>query len=197
MPIDWTPEAITAAATSTLALLTLVLALGTLFLWLATRGLVRESKNTACRQLRAYIAIDSAILESSLSAGKMVTVTIGVKNFGQTPAYKCSGSVNCAILDFEGDKPQDLPDDLDTEFIGVIQPGACLEKSRIRPAISAEEVSGLNAGTKAIWLFGQYTYAVAFDMPLRTTKFRYFLTAHIPGKISSHFGLSRYGNDAD
>jgi hypothetical protein len=53
--IDWTPEAVTAAGTTALAFLTLVLAVGTFFLWLATRRLVRGSEKTARAQLRAYV----------------------------------------------------------------------------------------------------------------------------------------------
>ena len=53
--INWTAEAVTAAATIALAFLTLVLALGTIFLWWATKRLVQGSEQTAVRQLRAYV----------------------------------------------------------------------------------------------------------------------------------------------
>lgn len=158
---------------------------------------VASMEATAERQLRAYIAIESAFLDGIPKAGETITVSISVKNYGKTPAYKCVASVNCAILDFDGDKAADIfPDDLDAEFVGVIHPGAVLTKSRIRPSISGDEARGLLTRKKALWLFGKFTYAVVFDMPLRETKFRYLLTADIPGRIRCNFGRSQYGNDA-
>jgi hypothetical protein len=59
--INWTPEAVTAAATVVLAILTLTLALGTFGLWLATRRLVRGAEDTAERQLRAYVLFASLL----------------------------------------------------------------------------------------------------------------------------------------
>ena len=53
--IEWTPEAVTAAATVVLAFLTFILAFGSVCLWLATRRLVRGAEDTAERQLRAYV----------------------------------------------------------------------------------------------------------------------------------------------
>jgi hypothetical protein len=181
-----------------LVAVTLLLFIATLALYYATRKLVKGAEDTARSQLRAYIGINSAVLETELRQGRPMKVTVEIKNFGQTPAYKCVGSINCAALEFEGDVPMDLRGDLDPEYIGVIHGGAVLLKSRIKPDISMEEVTNIMSGKKALWLFGQFTYTTAFDMPQRTTKFRYFLAPSVGlARIGKDFGLSQHGNDAD
>src|SRR5205823_3382553 len=42
-----------------IAAFTVILALSTIFLWVATRDLVKDARNTAERELRAYIAVGS------------------------------------------------------------------------------------------------------------------------------------------
>jgi hypothetical protein len=94
--IDWNPEAITAASTVALAFLTLILAIGTLFLWLVTRRLVIGTEETAKRQLRAYIHVaDAAILHTN--SEWPTNVRIQFKNYGQTPAYRVSNRCKCAL----------------------------------------------------------------------------------------------------
>lgn len=84
----WTPEDVTAAGTVALAFLTLVLALGTFFLWLATRRLVKDSKKTAERQLRAYVFIEEGSIV--LNQFGFWNIQITFRNFGKTPAYRHS-----------------------------------------------------------------------------------------------------------
>lgn len=85
LSIDWTPEAVTAAATAILAFLTLILGAGTLGLWLSTRRLVKDGRNTAERQLRAYPGVVGAGIE--IHAGK-ISIAVSVVNTSATPAYK-------------------------------------------------------------------------------------------------------------
>lgn len=82
--IDWTPEAVTAAGTIALAFLTLVLAVGTLFLWLATRHLVRGTEKTAGQQLRAYLSIE---VKRHGAHNLTPQFNLFSKNCGRTPAY--------------------------------------------------------------------------------------------------------------
>jgi hypothetical protein len=96
--IDWTAEAVTAAGTVVLAVMTFVLAFGTLFLWLATRRLVRGSEKTAERQLRAYMGFDQTF--RSTPHGIAPRFTIHFKNCGQTPAYGAVTWVEVAIKEF-------------------------------------------------------------------------------------------------
>jgi hypothetical protein len=72
--LSWSAETVN-------TVLTAVLALGTLFLWAATKRLVRGSEQTAQRQLCAYIFPDNVV---AASTGR---ITASFKNCGQTPAY--------------------------------------------------------------------------------------------------------------
>jgi hypothetical protein len=85
LSIDWTPETVTAAGTVALAFLTLVLAAGTFFLWLATRSLVKGAEDTARKQLRAYIGVEPGgiirLQGSDLLRGHYI-----IRNVGGIPA---------------------------------------------------------------------------------------------------------------
>ncbi len=67
---------------------TIILAFATIFLWAATRDLVKDGRETAKRQLRAYIGVHKmkATIESIEGSDVKVVVSIILKNFGQTPA---------------------------------------------------------------------------------------------------------------
>jgi hypothetical protein len=67
----------------------LVLAAGTLFLWLATKRLVRGSEKTAERQLRAYVLVSSARVHD-FGIERPPKVEVVIKNSGQTPAFDLS-----------------------------------------------------------------------------------------------------------
>jgi hypothetical protein len=109
--IDWTPEAITAAATVVLACLTFILAFGTIFLWIATRKLVRGAEKNSERQLRAYISIVSGDVGSAeingaistppsmIAIGKRPASVIQFLNSGQTPAYDMEFSGYIEVVD--------------------------------------------------------------------------------------------------
>jgi hypothetical protein len=85
LSIDWTPEAVTAAATAILAFLTLILGASTLGMWLSTRRLVKDGRDTAKRQLRAYPGVVGATI--GIHSGK-VHVAVEIANTSTTTAYK-------------------------------------------------------------------------------------------------------------
>jgi hypothetical protein len=85
LSIEWTPEAVTAAGTVALAFLTLVLAAGTFFLWLATRRLVKGSERTAERQLRAYIGVEPGGV-FRLQGNDLLMGLYIIRNVGGIPA---------------------------------------------------------------------------------------------------------------
>jgi len=87
-------------ATVALAWITLALAVFTAGLWLATYGLVKGAKETAERELRAYIGVENIFLRgptlSHLGANPKLPdiaatpddrVFVRIRNFGRTPAY--------------------------------------------------------------------------------------------------------------
>ena len=67
----------------TLVVFTVVLAFSTIFLWVATRDLVKSAERTSRQQLRAYVTANSG--DFTTKSGFVASVI--VKNVGQTPAY--------------------------------------------------------------------------------------------------------------
>ena len=73
--IDWTPESITAASTVALAFLTLVLAVGTLFLWGAAREQARLTRESLETTERAFVFLDGFNVELTTAADAEVVRT--------------------------------------------------------------------------------------------------------------------------
>jgi hypothetical protein len=74
-------------AEAIIAAFTILLALATIFLWAATRDLVREGRETRERQLRAYMGMENngtKFIEASEE------IKLFFKNYGNTPATKVS-----------------------------------------------------------------------------------------------------------
>lgn len=88
--IDWSPDAITAAATVVLAALTIVLSLTSYFMWLATRRLVIGAETAAAREHRAYVylQIGSRLWPQPPARANRHSVFLTVKNTGMTWARK-------------------------------------------------------------------------------------------------------------
>src|SRR4051794_34862844 len=90
--VDWSPEAVTAAATVVLAVITFGLAACTLALWLATKRLVRDTEKQAIVAQRAYVKMSHmppGLVFSNIRENNIVdkvSIRICVKNYGQTPA---------------------------------------------------------------------------------------------------------------
>jgi hypothetical protein len=87
-----------------LAVFTIVLAFSTIFLWVATRDLANEAAKASKVELRAYVAIN----HPKFGKADPDTVSIGVENGGQTPAYRVSGWLNIHWIKGENSA---LPDD--------------------------------------------------------------------------------------
>jgi hypothetical protein len=169
--INWTPEAITAASTVALAFLTLVLAAGTLFLWLATKRLVRGSEKTAERQLRAYVLVSSARVQD-FGVERPPRVEVVIKNSGQTPAFDLSPWAGIVIGEFPLN-------------IELVHPPPEIKKSQA--ILGAEDTTGhltqagraltkietdmIISGAKAIYVFGEIKYRDIFKIE-RTTRYR-------------------------
>ena len=97
---------------------TFILALITAFLWDATRDLVVGAETAAERQQRAYVGVESIMLDCPsvnipdykpvpVSAGTVITdfVVLNIQNFGATPANKVYTWVNW----FTAPYPESLP----------------------------------------------------------------------------------------
>lgn len=149
--------------------------------------LVEGAKQTAERQLRAYVLVDKATVFSAtregvvafypadtgkghqqmdVQAGYQPMARFDFKNFGQTPAHDVEIFGNAAIVPWPV-KPETLP---------KIGPGGIREKYEMftQPhLVSAEEYNGLRSGALALVFFGEVRYLDAFGEN-RITRYRFF-----------------------
>lgn|SRR6266542_1207086 len=199
MNVDWNSEAVTAAATVALAVLTLVLAFGTIFLYFATRRLVIGAEDTARRQLRAYVfAVRPEIgdwKDRNLSNLNPLMAKLIIKNTGQTPAYECRVIGGMCIRDYSRDLvgPVSVVElDYNDPGIGkgMLGPGADREKSeplhvddptehRYGRAPTEDEIAGLQITDalselpgdqpKTVFVYGEILYRDEFGTDRWTT----------------------------
>jgi hypothetical protein len=161
--IDWNPEAITAAATVVLTILTLTLALGTAGLWVATRRLVREAENTSKRQLRAYVS-GTVFHISSFDKDEVVWLKFRPENAGLTPARKVVHHAEIFVA------PEPLPDDYAFPAIAssLSNPANIFPKHSLEGRVAAsrffttDEVSKIIDGSSRIYCCGEIFYEDVF-----------------------------------
>jgi hypothetical protein len=187
--IDWTPEAISAAATVVLATLTFILAFGTVFLWLATKRLVRGTEKTAERQLRAYVGIVNGNLDIEIT-DKAITAraTIRVKNFGQTPAY--DAMCKCGI-----ENATTFSEAINSKQISIVGKNTIFPQADQRIMFGNNFVAPPGELPFSTFVFGQISYLDAFGRS-RWTNFRF--TAHFgPGASRADLAPCEEGNEAN
>jgi len=92
-------------ATWLLAFVCLGLAIFTARLWKATSSLLKETQNTARKELRAYVALDEIFFSEAGDTAEG-THKLRIRNYGQTPAYRLSiWCERASHLPQEGVKP--------------------------------------------------------------------------------------------
>jgi hypothetical protein len=158
---DWA-EVIAAGATVLLALVTWML-------WLATRALVRGADETAKRELRAYVFVNNPWIEH-VERNQQPVAHVPFKNYGRTPAYKIRATLNIDIgADFaEVPEPNPLPD----SAAGHLGPGADLQTlCALHRPLTATDPASLDAGHLTLFAYGEIHYVDAFKQA-HWTKFR-------------------------
>ena len=148
---------------------TAILAFSTIFLWVATRALVKSAERTAQRQLRAYVGVEGVSIKK-ITADEKPFIVIKLKNFGQTPAYDVTHWMDMATaakgtkrltLDKKGDGGRAIIDP--THGFSV----ECTKKTEL----TIEEARDILADTKRLYFTGRITYRDAFGHK-RKTNFR-------------------------
>jgi hypothetical protein len=161
-------SAVAAGAAIALALITGALAIYTAKLWMATRRLVESGETAAQRKLRAYVAVSDVVHEEQLE-GHGPRVSITIKNFGATPAYKLAVAADAQIA-FAADQ---VPVAISTsKTLGHLPPG--LEFKISRPAVvSTGTARGYEADTahSRVFTYGCIEYVDTFGEP-HFTRFR-------------------------
>jgi hypothetical protein len=153
MLINWTPEEISAAATVVLAIVTFVLAFGTVFLWLATKKLVVSAETTAERQLRAYVFIKTVNLE--LVMGKPPIAHIKLRKFGKTPAYEMTEWAKMGFDQYplvNGEPPRDNREGLPQ--LPLAPGGSLIMRPKHKEVLNSDHIAGMKKGTFAFDVIG-------------------------------------------
>jgi hypothetical protein len=134
-----------------------------------TKQLAIDAQQTAKRQFRAYVLYEGGTIQVD-QAKSSYTVTLSVKNSGQTPGYSLQYSWNSKILDFPLTGDTDFPD-LGNEESADIAPGSVLALGDRRSfPISAEDLLAVRDRRKAIFAWANLKYYDTFQ-GLQTAKF--------------------------
>jgi hypothetical protein len=165
--------------------------MATLFLYRATRNLVRGAEDTARRQLRAYVSIDLAGIRD-LSAGLTPIANLRVKNFGKTPAYDLAAIGGIAIGKSFGQLPAPTgPTGISRSTLSI---GAVSDQFHRAPRpLSPEEIAALAAGTLTLWVYGELQYRDTFNIQ-HITKYR-FQTGGTAGVCGDNLAVCQEGNE--
>ena len=173
--------------TGTLAAITLALAFYTGLLWRSTSKLVIEAKDTAQRELRAYLCIEAIHYFSHLDTTNnsiLWSIHPVWKNGGRTPPKSLMLNVNSCVTD----KP--IPDDFDFpaasgETINMlVGANSIIRASQI--FITGNDLAEVRKGTKFFYIWGWAKYRDIFDnTPERITRFCNHIT-HVGGDPTRH-----------
>ena len=156
-----------------LVVFTALLFAATIFLYSATRDLVRGAEETARQELRAYMFVESAHL-ITIGNPKNVAAKVHIKNFGKTPAYKVQHECILRLDLIPPDKP--LTVGLHGESKPTLAPGAFLyHMVEGIGTLDAAQQAAFNSKRLAFYVFGQILYKDAFGKE-RFTNYRFIKT---------------------
>jgi hypothetical protein len=135
----------------------------TFLLFLATRDLVREAKDSSERQLRAYLSMVTATRVVNLGNQNAPKFEVNFRNSGQTPAYAVGGACEIEVREYPlSGRLKVLPVVPDEERM-LLGPGIdfILAKTK-EPALTPEERKGVNDGKMAIYIVARVEYRDIF-----------------------------------
>ncbi len=173
-----------------LAAFTFLLFIATVFLYCATRALVKGVEDTAQRQLRAYVSeqVDIANLQT-LNRGYLAPIEI--KNTGLTPAY----DLHCWAMLAWLDDPESRAYLFEAPARTIGDPRFVVNPGSSHSLCAEIELNGqeMNATHKRLYIWGEIKYLDAFKKP-HTKKFRLYQLVRSGTAI---WAYCDQGNDAD
>lgn len=123
---------------------------------------VATSRDTAQRQLRAYVCFDGATTKTNPGMEGGFAVSVHIKNTGLTPAYGLSQWAKIALEEFPL-KKEFPPHEPKFKDSGVFGPqGRAIIAPTFERKLSHEEIDAILQQKKAIYVFGAVTYRDAF-----------------------------------
>jgi hypothetical protein len=172
---------------SVIGTFTIVLAISTIGLWLATNKLwsageeqLSHLRQTAERELRAYVMIENAHIDG-LDVGHFPRAALTLKNTGTTPAYNLTHwcAMGFAPFPLEGavpDSGEEIP--LPPR---PLAPGSIINTWATvgqNPPMNLATLNAMRAGTHALYIVGQIQYDDGFGNR-RETEFLLFCGGNI------------------
>jgi hypothetical protein len=163
-------EARTANATENLVWVTAVLAFFTFLLWVATYLLVRESKATAKKQLRAYLSGTNGKLV--FLPGHTFRTEVELRNSGPTPARGVRWAITGLIV--PANQPPNFTDPEFSPGKHSIAPNTHWTAGYefIDPKPTEADIQAVLKDEKWVYVWGHAEYTDIFRQP-QTLKFRY------------------------
>jgi type II secretory pathway pseudopilin PulG len=151
-------------------------------------------KDTAQRQLRAYLLPISAEKRQDKNVQGEFSVIVTFRNAGQTPAYNCTSWMGVGVSDFPN--PPYFPDaPADTgKSLYFMAPNSELEKGGASDPLTPADLEGIRNSTRAIYAHGEICYLDVFNVP-RFTKFRMVCTGE--SFSTGRFVFCGGGNEAN
>jgi hypothetical protein len=150
----------------------------------------RKESETAAengrRQLRAYVFPDQANLVWQ-GTGKPPVAEIGIKNSGQTPAYRLSTATAVVVSDFPLQGDLHVPPMPDNHTVVPPNGSYALSVTMAQP-LTADQLKAIQKGTQAIYAHGDISYVDAFD-ECRMTRYRFYYTG-AGADVGSKVGLT-------
>jgi hypothetical protein len=163
------------------------------------------SRRTARRQLRAYVFPYSF----TLFDGRLLTppdpnlndvpvIALEIRNSGATPAYKVVLAYGLDVIDRINEHQLINPILVERDY-SVLGPNVGSTSRRwYNRALTPAEITDIQNGVKAIYLYGRIEYRDAFkSRKKRFTTFRLHYVGLFPPASPSAFTFSTNGNDAD
>ncbi|MEO1921609.1 MAG: hypothetical protein ABGW84_06960 [Sphingomonadaceae bacterium] len=133
------------------------------------------------RQLRAYVNIEEAVLQSHPAVGESLRIWVKIRNFGSTPAYDFSILSASGWRERPNQQPKDMMDQPHPLSKGIIGPGAPITQAVDLPPFDNATLENLMAGRIILFITGSINYRDAFGKK-RITRFAYEVDAR-PGRI--------------
>jgi hypothetical protein len=149
-----------------LAAFTVILAFSTIFLWVATRDLVKGAEKTARSELRAYVGVVNVTLTGVVATDSPL-VAIRFKNFGKTPAYEVATWMDC-VLEIADAPEKSLKFGKEWSGSSIINPDDSFTTRSTREVISEEDAKAVIDDVKRLYFRGGVRYRDAFGKKRET-----------------------------
>ena len=150
-----------------LTIFTIVLAVSTILLWVATRDLANEAARSSRLELRTYVGAG----HPKFGKPDPTEVTIDVENGGRTPAYRITGWLNAYSIAGENNALPDgfsFPDQAQTGAFPVYKSVAVLHPAKSAPFTFIFDLALIERCRRkdaTLFIYGHIDYVDIFDRP--------------------------------